>query len=192
MEAELKVAKVAAEQANLAKDRFLANVSHELRTPLNAVIGYSELLQEEISDLGLTHLIPDIRKINQAGRYLLNLINDVLDLAKIEAGKTELAIQTVRVAELLQTIADTARPLVEQQRNRLEVVCREDDLSVQSDPMKLQQCLMNLLSNAAKFTWDGVVRLEAARISATDGDQVHFVVEDTGLGMSEEELSTLF
>lgn len=192
VEAELKLAKSQADAANEAKSRFLASVSHELRTPLNAVIGYSELLQEEVTDLGLTQLVPDIQKIYRAGRYLLNLIDDVLDLAKIEAGKTEVILEDVLVEEIVESMADTARPLIERQQNRLEVVCTDPDLVIRADRTKLRQCLINLLSNAAKFTRQGLIRLEAGRVPCPDGDSVRFVVQDSGVGMTSAEMATLF
>jgi PAS domain S-box-containing protein len=192
VEAELKLAKAQADAANEAKSRFLASVSHELRTPLNAVIGYSELLQEEVTDLGLTQLVPDIQRIYRAGRYLLNLIDDVLDLAKIEAGKTEVLLGDSRVEEILESMAETARPIIERQGNRLEVVCADRELVIRADGTRIRQCLMNLLSNAAKFTTNGVIRLGAARVCAGEDVRVRFVVEDTGVGMTPEEMATLF
>lgn len=188
-ETELNKAKAAADEANLAKSRFLANASHELRTPLNAVIGYSELLQEEVSDLGLTQLVPDIQRIYRAGQYLLSLINDILDLSKIESGKAELVIIAFDVREVLEGVAETVKPLIETKRNRLDVVCPDDIPAMRSDRTKLRQCLLNLLSNAAKFTRDGVIRLEARRAGP---DRILFIVEDTGAGLAAHELPTLF
>ncbi len=188
VEAELSQAKAAADYANRAKSRFLANVSHELRTPLNAVIGYAELLQEEVTELGLMQLVPDIQKIYRSGRYLLSLINDVLDLSKIEAGKTELALESFDLCDVLESVAETAKPLVEHRRNRLELVCSENLGEMRSDRTKVRQCLLNLLSNAAKFTGDGLIRVEATRA----GDCVRLSVSDTGIGMSEDEMANLF
>jgi PAS domain S-box-containing protein len=174
--------------AEQAKSRFLANVSHELRTPLNAVIGYAELLQEEVTELGLTRLVPDIQRIYRSGRYLLSLINDVLDLSKIEAGKTELVVEDVDLREVLEAAAETARPLVDHRKNRLELDVPPDAGHIKADRTKIRQCLLNLLSNAAKFTDSGLIRVSAARTP----DTIRIAVRDTGIGLTRAEMANLF
>jgi PAS domain S-box-containing protein len=188
MEEELRRARAAAEDANRAKSSFLANMSHELRTPLNAITGYSELLQEEAEDLGMERFIPDLKKINTAGKHLLALINDVLDLSKIEAGKMTLYIEEIDLVEVVQDVVETVRPLVERQGNALTVSVSSDIGVMHSDLVKLRQILFNLLSNSAKFTESGTVRLDVSR----DGGCVIFRVEDTGIGMSEQQRARLF
>jgi PAS domain S-box-containing protein len=181
-----------AEAANLAKSQFLANMSHELRTPLNAIIGYSEMLQEEADDLGHEELLPDLRKIQNAGKHLLSLINDVLDLSKIEAGKMELHPETVEIRTVINDVSVTVGPMVERNGNRLEVVCPDDLGSMVSDPVKLRQVLLNLLSNASKFTEHGVITLEAERAVLNDDPMVVFRVRDTGVGMTAEQIERIF
>ena len=189
IEADLLVAKAEAEAANLAKSQFLASMSHELRTPLNAVIGYSEMLQEEAEELGVSNLTPDLQKIHRAGGYLLSLINNVLDLSKIEAGKMELFIEEFNIGEAAREIAETVLPLVHRNGNRLELDIAPDLGAVRSDLTKVRQCLLNLLSNAAKFTNDGTVRLE---ISRAGKDTIRLRVSDSGTGISKEKLRLLF
>jgi PAS domain S-box-containing protein len=191
-EAELKEAKDAAESANLAKSQFLANMSHELRTPLNAVILYSELLQEEAADAGAQDFIPDLEKIHTAGRQLLALINDVLDFAKIEAGKMEVSPETFALATMLQDVVTTVQPLVQQKGNTLAVHCASDLGAMHSDLTKVRQVLFNLLSNAAKFTEHGSITLAVAREATPDGDWVTFQVADAGIGMTPEQVDQLF
>ncbi|HET7745750.1 MAG TPA: response regulator, partial [Vicinamibacteria bacterium] len=191
-DAALTVAKEAAEQANRTKSAFLANMSHELRTPLNAIIGYSEMLQEEAQDTGNEDFIPDLRKIHGAGKHLLALINDVLDLSKIEAGKMELYLETFDVRPLVEDVKATIHPLVEKNANILEVNCPADIGHMHADVTRVRQVLFNLLSNASKFTEKGEVRLDVTRQDAPDGDWLTFRVADSGIGMTPEQLSRLF
>jgi signal transduction histidine kinase/CheY-like chemotaxis protein len=185
-------AKEAAETANQYKSAFLANMSHELRTPLNAIIGYSEMLEEDAQAGGHTSFVPDLQKIRGAGRQLLGLINDVLDLSKIEAGKMRLYLETFDLFGVLQEVAATVEPLVRKKGNRLLLECREDIGSLREDVSKVRQVLLNLLSNAAKFTENGTIFLEASREVGVQGNWVTVRVRDTGIGMTPEEMSRLF
>jgi signal transduction histidine kinase len=189
---ELLEARREAEAANSAKSQFLANMSHELRTPLNAIIGYSEMLQEEVEDLGQTDLVPDLGKIHTAGRHLLALINDVLDLSKIEAGRMELFIEDFDVPAMVEEVATTARPLIEKNANRLEIHCPPDVGGMRADLTKVRQMLLNLLSNASKFTSDGRIDLEVARERNGGDDAMIFRVRDTGIGMTGEQQERVF
>ena len=191
-ERELAEARAAAESANRSKSTFLANMSHELRTPLNAIIGYGEMLEEEAEEREQTDLVPDLQKIQSAGKHLLNLINDVLDLSKIEAGRVDMYVEAVEVDSLVRDALSTVQPLVEQNGNSL-VVNLEDDLGVMySDITRIRQCLFNLLSNACKFTENGTVTIDVLRERADEGEWINFSITDTGIGMSEEQLSKLF
>jgi signal transduction histidine kinase len=191
-EEELKRAMEAAEAANTAKSTFLANMSHELRTPLNAILGYSEMLQEEVVDIGQDYLVADLKKIHSAGKHLLSLINDVLDLSKIEAGKMTLYLETVEVKPLVDDVVSTVAPLVDKKANTLEIQADPDLGSMHVDVTKVRQTLFNLLSNACKFTEQGVIRLTARRFKEGGRDWLTFSVADTGIGMTAEQLSKLF
>jgi signal transduction histidine kinase/DNA-binding response OmpR family regulator len=176
-----------------AKSQFLANMSHELRTPLNAIIGYSEMLQEEALDSGQESSIADLKKINRAGRHLLELINEVLDLSKIEAGKMELYLETFDIRSLLDDVSATVQLLVQKNSNALEVRCPADLGAMRADITKVRQALFNLLSNASKFTDRGKITLEAAReVSSSNGDWIVFRVSDTGIGMTPEQQAHVF
>jgi signal transduction histidine kinase/CheY-like chemotaxis protein/ligand-binding sensor domain-containing protein len=187
-----RVAKAAAESADAAKSTFMANMSHELRTPLNAVIGYSEMLQEEAEDLGQEEFIPDLKKINAAGRHLLDLINSVLDLSKIEAGKMELYLESFEVKNLIADVSAVIEPLIAKNANRLQVNCAPDAGAMRADLTKVRQILFNLLSNASKFTESGAITLDVARRAETGGDWLVFRVSDTGIGMTPEQIAKLF
>jgi PAS domain S-box-containing protein len=181
-----------ADAANRAKSNFLANMSHELRTPLNAILGYSEMLAEEADEDGNDGYIADLNKIHTAGKHLLALINDVLDLSKIEAGKTELYLETFEVGQMVEDVIDTIRPLVEKQGNTFEVECPESVAGMHSDLTKIRQILLNLLSNANKFTEGGTVSLAVTREGGDDGDWLTFRVRDTGIGMTPAQLERVF
>jgi Signal transduction histidine kinase len=175
-----------------AKSQFLANMSHELRTPLNAIIGYSEMLQEEAEDSGQDAFIPDLKKINRAGRHLLDLINEVLDLSKIEAGKMELYLETFSIADLVEDASVTVQVAAQKNSNTLEVVCPTDIGSMRADMTKVRQSISNLLSNAAKFTENGKITVEAAAENGGAGEWVIFRVSDTGIGMTPQQQARVF
>jgi PAS domain S-box-containing protein len=188
-EAELAAARDAADEANRTKSSFLANMSHELRTPLNAIIGYSEILQEDAADKGDKEPIDDLQKIESAGRHLLGLINNILDLSKIEAGKMDVFIEAVDIQALLGEVLSIVKPLADKSENVIKVICPADIGSFRSDQTKVKQCLLNLLSNATKFTSKGTLTLMVAR---EGGSRVCFRVSDTGVGMTKEQLGRLF
>jgi GAF domain-containing protein/CheY-like chemotaxis protein len=180
------------EVADRHKSEFLANMSHELRTPLNAIIGYSEMLQEDAADLGAEQFTDDLKRINAAGKHLLELINAVLDLSKIEAGKMELYLESFDVAGLVRDIAAVIQPLAAKNANHLDVRCPDEIGAMRADLTKVRQALFNLLSNACKFTDRGTVSLAVAREAADGQDWMVFSVSDTGIGMTAEQLAKLF
>jgi signal transduction histidine kinase len=188
----LTVARDKAEEVSRTKSAFLANMSHELRTPLNAIIGYSEMLQEEVEEVGQSDLVPDLVKVHSAGRHLLGLINDILDLSKIEAGKMVIHPEVFDVATVLREVGSTVAPLVEKNGNGLALEAGDDLGDMCSDVTRVRQVLLNLISNAAKFTSQGTITL-AARRECTDGrDWLEFAVKDTGIGMTPEQIAKLF
>lgn len=188
----LVAAKEAAEEASRAKSQFLANMSHELRTPLNAIIGYSEMLQEEALDLSSPGFITDLRKIHTAGKHLLTLINDILDLSKIEAGKMELTFEDCEIFPLVEDVATTVLPLVSKNKNTFKVTCPEDIGTIYVDTTRLRQVLFNLLSNAGKFTEGGTISLVVSREKKDGIEKVYFRITDSGIGMTPEQLRKLF
>ncbi len=190
VESELRVAKDIAETANKTKSTFLANMSHELRTPLNAIIGYSELMLEESIDQNDEANLSDLRKIQSAGKHLLALINDILDLSKIEAGKMEFNLESFDVFQMINDVGTTVRPLAEKNKNTLEIVCADNVGDMVCDLTKVRQALLNLLSNACKFTENATITLSVLR--SKQQEQLEFSVADQGIGMSPEQVDKVF
>lgn len=209
---DLHEAKVAAEAANRSKSAFLANMSHELRTPLNAIINYSEMLQEDAQDSGSEDFLPDLEKIQTAGKHLLDMISDILDISKIEAGHVTLYLENFDVATMIEEVMTTAQPLVEKKGNVLALKTKGELGTMYADQPKVRQILLNLLSNAAKFTESGVITIGIERIqtqrkksskqkknndellsgSVYDYPILIFQVSDTGIGMTDEQLEQIF
>jgi len=188
----LEVARDQANQASAAKSAFLANMSHELRTPLNAIIGYSQILTEELTGSGDSETLDDLAKIEAAGRHLLGLINDILDLSKIEAGRMDIYVETIDVPALVAEVGTLVQPLVTKNGNRLEINCPPDIGAIRTDLTKVKQSLLNLLSNASKFTSDGRVGLDVSRFMSKGIEWISFAISDTGIGMTPEQLGKLF
>ena len=181
------------EVAGQHKSQFLANMSHELRTPLNAIIGYSEILQEEAADAAQDEIVPDLKKIESAGRHLLGLINDILDLSKVEAGRMEVFLEDVELVPLLEEVRALIGPLAEKNGNVLDLKLADDIGTIHTDRTKLKQSLLNVLSNGSKFTENGRLTLVAERFADnSDRPMVRFAISDTGIGMTEEQLGRLF
>ncbi len=191
-EEDARTAREAAEDANRTKSAFLANMSHELRTPMNAIIGYSEMLKEEAEDLGHEALVPDLDKIHSAGKHLLGLINDVLDLSKIEAGKMTLFLEEFSVTDMIRDVVTTIQPLVVKNSNSVVIEAPAEMCLMTADITKVRQLLFNLLSNAAKFTHEGKITLTVERRIENDGRWFVFKVADTGIGMTPQQLAKMF
>ena len=191
-EAAMAEARAAAEQANQTKSEFLANMSHELRTPLNAIIGYAQILEEDAEDAGQDAMLPDLKKIESAGKHLLGLINDILDLSKIEAGRMEVYLEPVSIPALAEEVRTLTAPLAANNGNVVEVKVAPGVGAIQTDQTKLKQSLLNLVSNACKFTKDGRVVLEVRVEPADQGDSIVFEVSDSGIGMTREQQDRLF
>ena len=192
MEEKIRWALEKAESVNLAKSQFLANMSHELRTPLNVIIGYSEMIEEEASDLGYDDLKPDLEKIGLAAKHLLSLISDVLDITKIEAGKMEFHCETFALSQVINEMIQSVQPLMDKQGNTFQASISDDLGEMFVDATKLRQILLNLLSNAAKFTDNGLITLKVTSTSEQGYKWFNFIITDTGIGIKSEKISQLF
>ena len=188
---EMAVARDEAREASSAKSRFFANMSHELRTPLNAIIGYSEMLLEDCEDLGNDDMIPDLKRITNSSKHLLSLINNVLDLSKIEAGKMDMYFTPFSIETMIETIKDVSGPLATKNNNEF-IIKNNVEGEMTADETKLRQCIVNFLSNAFKFTENGKVALVIDSIEKEEQEFINFDIKDTGIGMTEEQLGKLF
>jgi signal transduction histidine kinase len=189
---EAEKARANAEDTNRAKSAFLANMSHELRTPMNAIIGYTEMLLEDAEDGDDQRIVPDLQKILSSGKHLLSLINEILDLSKIEAGKMDIYLEDIDVPEVIQDVVNTIRPLADKNANTLVVECPEPLPTIHTDLTKLRQELLNLLSNASKFTRNGKIVLAVTSQSVKEVNGILFRVTDNGIGMSKEQADRVF
>jgi PAS domain S-box-containing protein len=180
------------ETASSNKSQFLANMSHELRTPMNAIIGYSEMLIEDATDLGAEQFVTDLKKIHFAGQHLLQLINDILDLSKIEAGKMELDLKEFEIEPLVRAVAETIRPMALKNGNQVTIECAPDLGFARADNIRVRQALLNLASNAVKFTENGTVAISASRYSIPGKETIMLQVRDSGIGMTPEQVGKLF
>jgi signal transduction histidine kinase len=189
---ELAAARDVANHANLSKSQFLANMSHELRTPLNAILGYTEIISEDVKKYSDEEVDSDLKKVHQAGSHLLDLINSILDLSKIEAGQMELHLECFNLSQLLQEITDTLKPIINKNHNLMKLDIELDNVLMFGDMLKIRQILFNLISNSAKFTNNGVITLKSRLLTINDEAKVVFEVHDSGVGIDEEHLSKLF
>ena len=192
MTADLILARDQALESSRTKSSFLANMSHELRTPMNAIIGYSEMLIEEADDLAPEEFIPDLRKIQTAGKHLLSLINDVLDLSKLEAGKMNVFVESFPVRQLLDEISAMIQPQLTANQNRLVIECPDDIGNMVADVVKVRQTMFNLVGNASKFTEQGLITLRVSSVTRDDIERLEFAVQDTGIGMTPPQIAKLF
>lgn len=189
---EAQKARAVAEEANSAKSAFLANMSHELRTPMNAIIGYSEMLLEEAQAAKQDSYISDLLKIHTSAVHLLSLINEILDLSKIEAGKMELLLEEIHLPSVINEVTNTVQPIIDKNANKLFIQCAEDFPMIKADSIKLRQILLNLLSNAGKFTHGGEISFNVTKENAPEDGWIMFKVSDTGIGMSSEQVNKIF
>jgi signal transduction histidine kinase len=192
LEFTLRDAKDIAEQNSRFKSQFIANMSHELRTPLNAIIGITEMLREDVAEEGPEAFVEPLTRVSRAGKHLLNLINDVLDLSRIEAGKLALYPEHVEIETLLNDAIITTQHLIQQNNNSIHLEVAEEVKSIYSDPLRFRQIVLNLLTNASKFTQNGDIHLQAKRETTDDGEWLDLVVSDTGVGIEADFLDKLF
>lgn len=190
--AEAQKARAVAEEANNAKSTFLANMSHELRTPMNAIIGYSEMLLEDLQVSNPTEYASDLLKIHSSAVHLLSLINEILDLSKIEAGKMELFLEDIHLSSVIEEITNTVQPIIDKNANKLSIHLSELMPMIKADSIKLRQILLNLLSNAGKFTHGGEINFSVSVENALENNWIVFKVSDTGIGMSKDQVDKVF